>query len=154
MTEPPSLNLPSMNTTPDGFRTTVLYRERELNVSISLDGCPRESTLGLANHVTAHIASLDDKCKGLIAADSLASYNEGWRMGERLLPDGSTIPFENPELEEREFCERLELTALEITGDQTVTFWYDCGDLFWGHSIYVTSFDGLGFEDTSVEMFG
>lgn len=114
----------------------------------------KDSALSLVNEVTAQIPSLDDKCKLLIAAESLASYNEGWRMGERVLPDGSTAPFENPELTEHEFCERLALTVVEITGDQTVTIWYDCGDLFWGHSIYVTSFDGVAFEDTSVEMFG
>ena len=154
MTDHSPLTPESMVATPDGFKAKLPIQGRELDIFISLDGCSSESTFGLANQVATQVTLLDDKCQSLIAAEFLASYNEDWRMGETGQPDGSTVPFENPLLEEQEFCKKLALTTIEITGDQTTTLWYNCGDLFWGHSLFVTAFDGITFEDTSAQMFG
>lgn len=41
-----------------------------------------------------------------------------------------------------------------LSGDQTSDVWYECGELFWGHSLFVTAFDGITFNDVYVQMFG
>ena len=37
-----------------------------------------------------------------------------------------------------QFIERLELDAVQISADGRFEFWFNDGDLFWGHAIHVT----------------
>jgi hypothetical protein len=100
------------------------------------------------------IKALDAKSRALIAEDSLEGYNSGWRFGEVTPPNGTTEPFEKPALTAAEFCEKLKLEAVEVTGPNTLIFWYGDDEMFWGHSLYMTSFDGVTMKDTHVSMFG
>jgi hypothetical protein len=44
--------------------------------------------------------------------------------------------------------------ALEVTGAKLLALSYSAGEMFWGHSVCVTSFDGLTLTDTNVELQG
>lgn len=147
-------NLLPLTRTSSGYEGVLNLLEREVKFTIDFDGCSEESTLKLAEQIVDNIEAVDEKCRNLIADDSLDSYNSGWRMGEVAQADGSTRPFENPELERHEFIERLLLSSIGLSGNQTSDVWYECGGLFWGHSLFVTAFDGIEFNDAHVQMFG
>lgn len=132
--------LAGVSRTSVGYEGVISALGRDVKISIDLDGCTEQATLDLAVEVVAHLPLLDEKCRNLIADEFLASYNDNWRIGEVL--------------GRHEFCERLELSSVGITGDQTSDIWYECGNLFGGHSLYVTAFDGHSFDDTHVQMFG
>ena len=150
----PSANLQGLTRTSSGYEGVLRLLERDVKVTIDFDGCSEDSTLNLAEQIVGSIRGIDEKCRNLIADDSLDGYNSDWRTGQVLQPDGSTRSFENPEMERHEFIERLLLSSIGVSGDQTSDIWYECGDLFWGHSLFVTAFDGVAFDDVHVQMFG
>ena len=45
---------------------------------------------------------------------------------------------ETAEITQEQFMERMELDAIQIYEDGAFEFWFNDGDLFWGHSIHVT----------------
>lgn len=121
---------------------------------MDFEGCPEQATLDLAAQVVGDIARIDGRCRSLIADSSLDDYNNGWRMGEVAAPGVDARPFENSGLNKQEFCGRLLLSSVSVNGDKTTEVWYECGELFWGHSMFVTAFDGVVFEDAHAQMFG
>ncbi|WP_366926772.1 DUF2262 domain-containing protein [Comamonas sp.] len=52
------------------------------------------------------------------------------------------------------FIASLTLSAVEVAGSTLITLWFECGEMFWGHSFSVTSFDGVRFNDVRVELQG
>ena len=139
---------------PASLAGRIAYGLGFIAIRIDPDGTPMDGALALASSVVESLAELDSKCRSLIAEDSLDGYNSDWRFGETVNPDGSRTPFERPELARSEFCAKLQFESLEVTGQSTLTFWYGDDDMFWGHSLYVASFDGTTFSDTHVAMFG
>ena len=97
---------------------------------------------------------LDDRCRQIIAKESLEGYNSDWRFGERLLPTGRTERFEKPVLTSDEFRSKLVFQRLEVTGPSVLTLRYGDDDMFGGHWLSVTSFDGVALEDTNVALEG
>jgi hypothetical protein len=154
MTEPADDCLSVLIPTKEGFKSSILNQGHDVEISIDFDGSSPESTLALARKVVTDVQSNDDKCRSRIADELLDSYNDGWRMGEAVQPDGSMKPFEHPRLDKPQFCDRLALASIEVTGDETAALSYECGDLFWGHSLSITAFDGARFEDVHVQMLG
>lgn len=130
------------------------YGTGHVDFVIDPDGEPIEDSLALAASAAGALTDLDRRCKELVAAEYLDSYNTGWRIGEVMRPDGNFERFEKPALSPAEFCEKLELKSFEATGGTLLTFWYDDDGMFWGHSLYVDSFDGALLGDTHVAMFG
>jgi len=100
------------------------------------------------------LAELDASCRTLIAADLLQSYNSEWRFGRVAKADGATEEFEKPALTETELAAKLSPTSFQVTGGGLLGFWYSDGEVFWGHSVGLTSFDGLALTNVLVGMFG
>lgn len=140
--------------TNDALEGSISFRASRIVVMICPDGQPLESALALGEKVVNTMESVNERCCALIADESLGSYNSSWRIGDVVQSDGSTTRLERPELTEHEFRSRLVLKCVEITGSELASVWYECGDLFWGHSFNVTSFDGASFTDTRVELQG
>jgi hypothetical protein len=140
-------------TDPGALVGQVAYAGGSIKVHISPEDKTMSEAVALAAEAVALLASLDAKCRELIAEDSLESYNNGWRFGERVQPDGSFAPFEEPLLSKSEFCARLKFGPVVVEGS-SLTFWYDDDRMFWGHGFYVTSFDGVTFKNAHVSMFG
>lgn len=108
----------------------------------------------LAADAISSFAELDVRCRALVAADCLAAYNSDWRFGAVPKADGTMEEFEKPLLTEAQFVSALKPTALEITGASLLALSYEVGEMFWGHWVCVTSFDGLALTDTNVELRG
>lgn len=66
------------------------------------------------------------------AADELLSLANQWAQ------DGAEEGDEPPELDKDEFMARMELESVQAGPNGSFEFWFQDGDLFWGHSIHVT----------------
>ena len=58
---------------------------------------------------------------------------------------------ENWEKKTDALLERMELDAVQISADGSFEFWFNDGDLFWGHSIHVTGSLESGPESAQME---
>ena len=58
---------------------------------------------------------------------------------------------EPEEITREQFMERLELDAVQISADGRFEFWFNDGDLFWGHAIHVTGSLDQGPEMAQME---
>jgi hypothetical protein len=68
--------------------------------------------------------------------------------------DGKLKSVSNPTLSETEFAQKLWLNAINVTGNALIVFFYDNENMFWGHSVLVTSLRGLDLSDAMAELFG
>ncbi|HEU4843403.1 MAG TPA: DUF2262 domain-containing protein [Burkholderiaceae bacterium] len=127
---------------------------RSVALRVTADDSELAAALELATSAVQSLLVLDARARKLVSDASLKSYNDEWRFGTSLLADGSAREFEKPALSEEAFCAQLELAAIEANGASCLTFSYTDGGLFWGHSHYVCSFDGLAMQDVNVSMLG
>lgn len=73
----------------------------------------------------------DEKVRSF-AADALLSLANDWAQ------DGAEEGEEPEEITRDDFMARLEPESLQVWGDGRFEFWFNDGDLFWGHSVRVT----------------
>lgn len=125
-----------------------------IGLSIELDSAPQEQVFKFAEKVVNSISNLNEKSKSVIVRDLLDTYNSGWNEYDEVQEDGSIKTVVNPTLDSSQFISQFELSSISICGTECVELWYKPNDLFWGHSVFVTSFDGLKFEDANAQMFG
>jgi hypothetical protein len=138
----------------DVFQMNVEQGGRCLSVSVDLDSASEESALAFAKAIAGSLASLEQAAKDVATRDLLETYNSGWNEYEQARDDGTFVSVLNPKLAPEEFKEQLFLTAVEVTGDDCVAFWFGATELFWGHSVIVTVFDGLDWESAGAALFG
>lgn len=87
----------------------------------------------------------DEKVRSF-AADQLLEQANDWAQ------DAAGNEDEEPEEITREqFMERMELDAVQISADGRFEFWFNDGDLFWGHAIHVTGSLDQGPEMAQLE---
>ena len=141
-------------TFPDSLVGYASFEENSIELAITPDGQPIEIAIDLATLATENLPRLDALCKGLIADDALEGYNSDWRFGQVALEDGTFRKFEKPLLTREEFFEQLILKNIEAYGTLMLVLSYSESDMFWGHSIQVTFFDGPTFGDAHVSMVG
>lgn len=85
----------------------------------------------------------DEKVRSF-AADQLLEQANDWA---RDAAEGE----EPEEISREQFMERLELDAVQISADGRFEFWFNDGDLFWGHAIHVTGSLDQGPEMAQME---
>lgn len=85
----------------------------------------------------------DEKVRAF-AADQLLEQANDWA---RDAAEGE----EPEEITREQFMERLELDAVQISADGRFEFWFNDGDLFWGHAIHVTGSLDQGPEMAQME---
>ena len=83
-----------------------------------------------AKALMADQKSWDEKVRSF-AADQLLEQANDWAQDAA---EGE----EPEEITREQFMERLELDAVQISADGRFEFWFNDGDLFWGHAIHVT----------------
>lgn len=132
----------------------ILYSSRDIQIGIDRDRQPLESALNLAVEVVRRLAELDKLAKRIAVTHLREIYDNGWNEYDEVQEDGSLKSVLNPQLSEAEFEAKLSLDAVNITGDRVIDFFYGDENMFWGHSILVTSLDGLDFSKASAELFG
>lgn len=146
--------LKSTGTDEGAFEGEIKSKAYNIRLNLELDSAPQEAVFKFAENVIASLASLGEKAKDAIGRDLLETYNTGWNTYDEVQEDGSTKTVVNPKLEFKQFISQFELSGLTILGAECVQLWYKPNDLFWGHSVFVTTFDGLEFNQPYAEMFG
>jgi hypothetical protein len=139
---------------PTALKGTVPYQGAQVALDVDPDDGGMAECLELARVVVADLEHIDEKARQAAARDLLSNYNKNWREYERSDGKGGFIRVSGPELTEEQFSLRIKLNSLSITGSKSCCFGYDDGELFWGHGIFVTSFDGIEFSNVHVELFG
>lgn len=137
------------------LRGSFAYHERQIHLLLWPNEGDLTPCLALAQSAVLAIDEIDEKAKCAAAREMLGIYNSNWR--EYLEIDRSTgrrRNVSNPQLDEEEFKSKLMLTGVSISGRNRISAEYDDCDLFMGHSIIVTSSDGLAFSKCWVELTG
>ena len=126
---------------------TVVINGKELSVDIILeDEGETEKIEQQMNTFLSEINTLLLKAKECIAEKYLDLYNDNWRFGD----DDEDDP-DKPELTKEEFMEALSLRSLLFYSEDIEVF-FDDNDMFLGHSLIASEFDGENFNDA--QMFG
>ena len=132
---------------PTSYEGTVVVGGEELGISIILeDEGETEKVEQLMNSFFSEINTLLPKAKECIAEKYLELYNDNWRFGD----DDEDDP-DKPELTKEEFMEALSLQSLLFYSEDIEVF-FDGNDMFLGHSLIASEFDGENFNDA--QMFG
>ena len=132
---------------PTSYEGTVVLNGEELGVSIILDDeSETEKIEQLMNTLFGGIDTLLPKAKECIAEEFLELYNDNWRFGD----DDENDP-DKPELTKEEFMEALTLQSFLFYSEDVEVF-FDDNDMFLGHSLIASEFDGENFNDA--QMFG
>ena len=132
---------------PTSYDGMVVLNGEELGVSIILeDEGETEKVEQLMNSFFSEINTLLPKAKECIAEKYLELYNDNWRFGD----DDEDDP-DKPELTKEEFMEALSLQSLLFYSEDIEVF-FDDTDMFLGHSLIASAFDGKNFNDA--QMFG
>ena len=132
---------------PTSYDGTVVVGGKELGVSIILeDEGETEKVEQLMSTFFNGIDTLLPKAKECIANEFLDLYNDNWRFGD----DDDDDP-DKPELTKEEFMEALSLQSFLFYSEEVKVF-FDDNDMFFGHSLIASDFDGENFNYT--QMFG
>ena len=132
---------------PTSYDGTVVVGGKELGVSIILeDESETEKIEQLMNTLFGGIDTLLPKAKECIAEEFLELYNDNWRFGD----DDENDP-DKPELTKEEFMEALTLQSFLFYSEDVEVF-FDDNDMFLGHSLIASEFDGENFN--YAQMFG
>ena len=132
---------------PTSYEGTVVLNGEELGVSIILeDEGETEKLEQLMNTLFGGIDTLLPKAKECIAEEFLELYNDNWRFGD----DDEDDP-DKPELTKEQFMEALSLQSFLFYSEDVEVF-FDDNDMFLGHSLIASEFDGENFNDA--QMFG
>ena len=131
---------------PTSYDGTVVINGKELSVDIILeDEGETEKIEQQMNSFFSEINTLLPKAKECIAEKYLELYNDNWRFG-----DDEDDP-DKPELTKEQFMEALSLQSLLFYSEDIEVF-FDDNDMFLGHSLIASEFDGENFNDA--QMFG
>ncbi|MGA9520096.1 MAG: DUF2262 domain-containing protein [Myxococcaceae bacterium] len=109
----------------DRYQGSYAFEATFLTISVSSDGGSFEAALARARHILLGLKHYSESAKEYAALKLLGRKNDSWLDED-----------EDP-LTSDEFKARMQLTALDFSGDGGVTFWHDDGDLFWGHAIEI-----------------
>ena len=132
---------------PTSYDGTVVVGGEELSVDIILeDEGDTEKIEQQMNNFFIEIDTISQKAKECIANEFLDLYNDNWRFGD----DDEDDP-DKPELTKEEFMEALSLRSLLFYSEDVEVF-FDDNDMFLGHSLIASDFDGENFNDA--QMFG
>ena len=131
---------------PTSYDGTVVINGEELRVDIILeDEGDTEKIEQQMNTFLSEIDTLSQKAKECIAEDFLDLYNDNWRFGD------DEDDEDKPELTKEQFMEALSLQSFLFYSDDVEVF-FDDNDMFLGHSLIASDFDGENFN--YAQMFG
>lgn len=138
--------------------TEIASAEKQKIGDVTLEIEPGDGQLRASNELARmaveSMAEMEAKAKSIASAELLVTYNTSWRSYYEVQGDGSLSDVENPEVNTDEFELALKLTTIIVTGGQSIDFYFEDGDLFGGHLILVTSFDGLAMSEANASLIG
>lgn len=110
----------------DKYEATTTWMDRTIELCLSATEEPDiQAVLQVAVEMWDKQTTWNQRISQFVVQDLLNIKNESWlEKGEsELTPD--------------EFISRMSLESIEVRPDKKFWFWYDDGDLFWGHAIGV-----------------
>ena len=127
---------------PTSYDGTVVINGEELRVDIILeDEGDTEKIEQQMNNFFSETDTLSKKAKECIAEKFLDLYNDNWRFGGDDEDDE-----DKPELTKEEFMEALSLRSFLFYSEDVEIFFVN-DDIFLGHSLIASDFDGENFND-------
>ncbi len=124
-----------------------------ISVEIDPDDCSVESATSLAEKIVTSLKQYDQIARNIINRDLLETYNSDGTEKSQTGCDESGENIQNSKLSPDEFQKLFTLKSVGICGDNCVDILYDTDNLFSGHSVYVTSFEGVDFSGASAQLF-
>ncbi len=131
----------------------VENKSYSISVEIDPDDCTIESATSLAEKIVTSLEQYDRIARNIINRDLLDTYNSGGVENSQTGCDESGADIQNPQLSPAEFQKLFTIKSVGICGDNCVDILYDTENLFSGHSVYVTSFEGVDFSGASAQLF-
>jgi hypothetical protein len=107
------------------YKGHATWSGRDIEVTLSCPADDTEEALRVARQLFLEQSNWDHRIADCVVEELLALKNEVW------LQDGED------ELSPQDFISRMTLRSINIDESGLFVFWYDDGDLFWGHSIEV-----------------
>lgn len=108
-------------------------------VEFDLDATERlPECIAFAHTLIRDQAEWHDRSRSFAVKELLSLKNENW------LDEGED------ELVADDFRERLTLSSVTLDPDGNISFWFDDGDLFWGHCVVVSGTLAGGFESADI----
>jgi hypothetical protein len=116
----------TLNRRLDWYEATPGWGDNCVRLTIPADEAGRmQESLSVARTLWAAQAEWQKKITDYAVEELLSLKNENW------LEDDETA------VSAEEFAQRMVLEMISIRSDGSFEFWYDDGELFWGHSIMV-----------------
>ena len=132
----------TLNRQVDWFETELDWLGTEISLTIDMEE-EREEALRNAKTLLASAAEWDKRVREY-AADELLELANDW--SQDMDEDGGAV-----EVTREQFMERMELESIEVRADGSFQFWFGDGDLFYGHSIWVSGDLENGPNDAAME---
>ena len=132
----------TLNRQVDWFETEINWLGTEISLTIDMEEA-REEALQNAKTLLASAADWDKRVREC-AADELLQNANDWN--QEMEKDGET-----PTITREQFIERMELESIEVMADGSFQFWFADGDMFYGHSIWVSGDLENGPDEASME---
>jgi hypothetical protein len=121
----------------DQFDANLKWEKRDVRLSVPKDHF--DGAVKTARALWASSAQWDEKIRTFAAKQLLELKNETW------------LDDDEAKVTPAEFKRRLVLTAIVIEDDGSFSFWFDDGDLFFGHEIHVTGTLKGGLKTATIE---
>ena len=131
----------TLNRQVDWFETELDWLGAEISLVFDQDENRADCVMN-AKALLADAAGWDRRVREY-AADELLSTANDWA--------GQMEDEEPQEITREQFVERMELESIEVRADGSFQFWFGDGDLFYGHSIWVSGDLENGPDDASME---
>lgn len=132
----------------------IRFGDRDIEVLIDADDASFDDAVSFAAEVVTSLNRLDRAAKNIATDELQPTYNEGWNTYDESLGDGTFKEVILPKLTKAAFQKKLSLKTISIMGKSCVEFYYDDENMFWGHELMVTSFEGTDFSDASADIVG
>lgn len=131
----------TLNRQVDWFETELDWLGAEISLVFDQDENRADCVMN-AKALLADAAGWDKRVREY-AADELLSTANDWA--------GQMEDEEPQEITREQFVERMELESIEVRADGSFQFWFGDGDLFYGHSIWVSGDLENGPNDAAME---
>ena len=132
----------ALNRQVNWFETELDWLGAEISLVFDQDENRADCVMN-AKALLADAGSWDKRVREY-AADELLELANDWSQG--MDEDGGAV-----EVTREQFVERMELESIEVRADGSFQFWFGDGDLFYGHSIWVSGDLENGPNDAAME---
>lgn len=132
---------------------SVSLDAREIELRIDHSEQDLADCIAHAREAVKLLPELERSAREIATEGLLPEHNDHWRIFSRARSDGAMEGVDTPLLTREVFVARLRLTALVVSAP-SLEFMFDDDGLFAGHTVCVTSFDGIVLSDAQASLFG